>query len=821
MHSSSTINAHDYVEKFRIFLLHIAAVTIPLFYLPLSPQDPFQVPKEVLLSFWACLAFIALFYPAKRLFQDSIGNLYLVSALFLAFIALSIPGSANYMVGLMELKQWACLIILFLTAARINWSIGRLQAFMITSIIVGAIVGISVILEYFEMMPLFQKYTPKMCYSFEHSNRRLFSFLGYQNIIAQYLIFMIVPGIGLLLTSTKWITRTLALVCTMIIGAALVLTFCRGGIIAAVIGLCVFIILYKYMRKDGNFIKKPRVLLIVLFCIIALIAAVVLLGDSFEWQIAHFLEKTVDRILFMFERVDSDRSILWKDSISMIWSQPINGVGLGNFSIMYQLFKTGSWPNITFHAHNEYLHMMAETGVVGLIGSIVFLFTVISLARKKYAGAKRQDEKLLLLTIACSCIITLLHSILSYNLHSAASAYFFFVGLGILCSNTFSVKEKDPSLKKDLIINSIVTTCALIVALYGIYGEYKVIMGHYHLGKGELAMKRYNENSGISHFKKAIEYQPYNFKPYVLISRIFQRNEDKSLAQSYRQKAQELSPYIYYHSGTAKKAAKKAPKETAELNNQKTVKKATETLSESENELLIAQKKDRKPGEMVFVQGGCYEMGCGSWTSDCELDESPVHEVCVNDFQIDKYEVTQSEYMKIMKKNPSKFKGDDMPVDSVQWFDANNYCNGVGKRLPTEAEWEYAARSRGKKEKYAGTSSESLLDEYAWVWVIGRKKISHPVGEKKPNGLGIYDMNGNVWEWVSDMYIEDYYKTSPRLNPEGPSIGTKRAGYGGIFRSRRGGGWSEVSKNIRISNRGLSRAGNRCDNTGFRCAISK
>jgi formylglycine-generating enzyme required for sulfatase activity len=103
-------------------------------------------------------------------------------------------------------------------------------------------------------------------------------------------------------------------------------------------------------------------------------------------------------------------------------------------------------------------------------------------------------------------------------------------------------------------------------------------------------------------------------------------------------------------------------------------------------------------------------------------------------------------------------------------------------RLPTEAEWEYAARSGGKSEKYAGTSSESELTDYAWYEKNSGGK-THPVGQKKPNGLGIYDMSGNVWEWVNDWYNENYYKNSPKNNPTGPSSGKE-------YKVLRGGAWS-------------------------------
>lgn len=181
--------------------------------------------------------------------------------------------------------------------------------------------------------------------------------------------------------------------------------------------------------------------------------------------------------------------------------------------------------------------------------------------------------------------------------------------------------------------------------------------------------------------------------------------------------------------------------------------------------------------QFVLVKGGCYQMGdifgAGAY------DERPVHEVCISDFYIGKYEVTQGQWKKVMRKNPSCFKdcGDDCPVERVSWNDIQifisklNSKSGKNYRLPTEAEWEYAARSGGKKEKYSGT--DSSLDDYAWYGNHFGSK-THSVGEKKPNGLGIYDMSGNVAEWCSDWYKEEYYSDSPRENPKGPESGVCR-----------------------------------------------
>jgi formylglycine-generating enzyme required for sulfatase activity len=157
--------------------------------------------------------------------------------------------------------------------------------------------------------------------------------------------------------------------------------------------------------------------------------------------------------------------------------------------------------------------------------------------------------------------------------------------------------------------------------------------------------------------------------------------------------------------------------------------------------------------EFVAVPGGCFQMG--DTFGDRESDEKPVHQVCVSDFSIGKYEVTQGQWKAVMDSNPSRFSscGDNCPVESVSWDDAQQFIRRLNKqsstsyRLPTEAEWEYAARSGGKREKYSGGN-----DVDAVAWYYGNSAKTHSVGQKQPNGLGIFDMSGNVWEWCSDWF---------------------------------------------------------------------
>lgn len=189
--------------------------------------------------------------------------------------------------------------------------------------------------------------------------------------------------------------------------------------------------------------------------------------------------------------------------------------------------------------------------------------------------------------------------------------------------------------------------------------------------------------------------------------------------------------------------------------------------------------------QFVFVKGGWYEMGSNKGNDE----EKPVHDVCVSDFWAGKYEVKQSEWSKVMGSNPSENRcGDDCPVESVSWLEAQQFIqklnkeSGTSYRLPTEAEWEYAARSGGKDQKWAGTSAPVALNNYARFY-DNSASSSNPVGTRKPNGLGIYDMSGNVYEWSQDVYDETYFRDSTTINPPGPASGEYRVAKGGSGRA--------------------------------------
>ncbi len=190
---------------------------------------------------------------------------------------------------------------------------------------------------------------------------------------------------------------------------------------------------------------------------------------------------------------------------------------------------------------------------------------------------------------------------------------------------------------------------------------------------------------------------------------------------------------------------------------------------------LISSINVEPEEEMVSIKAGCFQMGSKVGDSD----ELPVHEVCISSFKLSKYEVKQKNFQAIMKVNPSENVGADHPVDSVSWLDARGYCKKLGLRLPSEAEWEYAARGGKQTEFYWGnrvTGREGNFCDSTCEMNIREPRVSDgfrhtaPVGSFPPNPFGLHDMSGNVSEWVQDwLDIEkNYYMVSPKKDPPGP-----------------------------------------------------
>jgi formylglycine-generating enzyme required for sulfatase activity len=213
----------------------------------------------------------------------------------------------------------------------------------------------------------------------------------------------------------------------------------------------------------------------------------------------------------------------------------------------------------------------------------------------------------------------------------------------------------------------------------------------------------------------------------------------------------------------------------------------------------------------VNIPAGNFMMGCSPEDPDCNADEKPSHPVSITrSFEMGKYQVTQAEYEAVTNINPSYSKGPTLPVEGVSWEDAQKFCEAVNRkgdgyryRLPTEAEWEYAARAGNSACRYGP------LAEVAWSRDNSSGK-SHPVGEKKPNAFGLYDVLGNVWEWVQDWYSLTYYSHSPESDPKGPDSGE--------YRLARGGSWRGVVRgHARVSSRYMLKPNVRSIVVGFRC----
>ena len=220
------------------------------------------------------------------------------------------------------------------------------------------------------------------------------------------------------------------------------------------------------------------------------------------------------------------------------------------------------------------------------------------------------------------------------------------------------------------------------------------------------------------------------------------------------------------------------------------------------------------PFEMVEVRGGTFRMGATSEQgSDAWGGEKPVHSVTLSSYYIGKTEVTQALWKAVMGSNPSKFIGDNLPVEMVSWDDCQefirelNALTGQNFRLPTEAEWEFACRggNNSRGYKYSGSNN---LGSVAWYDGNSGNK-THPVGTKAPNELGIYDMSGNVWEWCADWYGD--YSSGAQTNPTGP--------YGGSGRVGRGGSWDFNVRICRSSLRIHSDPTDRNINLGLRLAL--
>ena len=244
---------------------------------------------------------------------------------------------------------------------------------------------------------------------------------------------------------------------------------------------------------------------------------------------------------------------------------------------------------------------------------------------------------------------------------------------------------------------------------------------------------------------------------------------------------------------------------------------------------------------MVKVQGGTFKMGSKDSDNSADNDEQKEHSVTVKDFEICKFEITVWQWKEYVKANKLKMPlkptwgwQDNYPINNITWYEAIAYCNWLSKRekldlvysqngpnvtcdftkngyrLPTEAEWEYAAKggNKSKETRYSGSNNQ---DEIAWH-KANSNASPHTIGTKLPNELGIYDMSGNVWEWCWDWYNKDYYKVEDGKNPRGPVMGERK--------SVRGGSWDSKLNYMRPANRISTIPNKTHEFYGFRVARS-
>ena len=240
-------------------------------------------------------------------------------------------------------------------------------------------------------------------------------------------------------------------------------------------------------------------------------------------------------------------------------------------------------------------------------------------------------------------------------------------------------------------------------------------------------------------------------------------------------------------------------------------------------EVRIIWEKDGS--KMVLIPAGSFEMG--DHFKEGEPHELPVHTVELDAFYMDRYEVTVGQFRKFVEESGYAYNRwdkvamfsprDRCPMVFVSWADVEAYCDWAGKRLPTEAEREYAARggSKGKKGKRYPWGNDITHDDANYRGIGKNKnrdkwdKETAPTGSFDTNGYGLCDMAGNVWEWCADWYGEDYYSNSPLRNPQGPSTGK--------YRVLRGGSWTDSTSDLRVARRDLSDPVEVFDDTGFRC----
>ena len=303
---------------------------------------------------------------------------------------------------------------------------------------------------------------------------------------------------------------------------------------------------------------------------------------------------------------------------------------------------------------------------------------------------------------------------------------------------------------------------------------------------------------------KAILILSVMFLPFLLVPAVYSADTPKGEVAEEKADDEKL---------TGEQRRLKAKKIADEIKRERA--NAAKTYAEDVEAARIKTRAKLPLIKMISVPGGCFQMGDSTGLGDD--DERPTHEVCLSDYYIAETEVTQEMWRIVLGDNPvpKSSRAPKKPITNVSWMMVNkfihqlNVITGKFYRLPTEAEWEYAAREAGKDMTWSGSNDESMIGRYAWFKDNSGERF-HDVKTKRPNGLGIYDMSGNAMEWVEDKFDFDYYQTSPVKDPYGPDFS--------LWRSVRGGTILDGAHKVRTTSR-YAREGVLLDiRIGFRLA---
>jgi formylglycine-generating enzyme len=486
--------------------------------------------------------------------------------------------------------------------------------------------------------------------------------------------------------------------------------------------------------------------------------------------------------IFDLERNET-RINLWQTAIVMWEDSPILGRGEDNWDIAFDRFRTDRYYDSTDHPHNDYLTILVASGLPGLTAFLIMWGLALHSGYRTTFFST--DSKLQAPALGASFALTgfLIGAFFQnyYGTFINCLLWWFVVGIILTAEGLSNSRSKNRD------INT--------------FPEEKSRIKDVHDFEQQLSSNYKNTESDKQNREA---YFVFGILFITLTGIIIIPFIDNVKQRRMQFNAQEYSISSNHSNRNILPQSSSSQPGTNGLRR------------DIEGKVNVTKDKlhiDSLRQGMVYVEGGVYQIGSSDGVGD--NDEHSSHMVRVDSFYIDSFEVTVVEYRKFciamgrsMPPQPG-FSGDNHPVVRVSWDDANAYACWKGKRLPSEAEWEIAAGGRHDHGiKYSGSNQ---IDDVGWYYYNSDNR-THPVGTKKGNDLGIYDMTGNVWEWCNDWYDENYYSNSPINSPQGPSSGECRV--------VRGGSWYVVEKFCRISNRYSLNPAYRSNSLGFRCALN-